>query len=354
MIGNRINRARKALGMSLRDLASQVDVSHAAIKKYEDDIVAPSSEMLLKLAKVLKVRAEYFFRQTHKELAKIQFRNHADLPKKHLSGIKASILDHIERRMELEDLFPSPPFERFLLPKLPTMINNYDELEELADGIRLAWQLGLNPIADLIDTLEENGIKFFEINNVSYPKFEGLSASVNNIPIFVVGNQWPGDRQRFTLAHELGHLVLSGRLSRKLDVEKCCDRFAGAFLLPRIAIINILGEHRNNIEPRELSLLKQEFGISMAAIMHRAEDLRIISSNIFKQLRTEFDEKGWSQIEPGVQYPREKTIIFEQMIFHALAEEFISESKAAELMNITIESFRKIRAMDNNNADNYQ
>ncbi len=354
MIGNRINRARKALGLSLRDLASQVNVSHAAIKKYEDDKVVPSSEMLLKLANALKVRAEYFFRQVHKNLTKVQFRNHANVSKKHLTEIKAKILDHIERRVELEDLFPTPPFRKFQCPKLPDLINDYVEIEGVADTVRKLWQLGFNPIADLIDALEENGIKILEVNNLLYPKFDGLSAAINRIPIFVVGDQWSGDRQRFTLAHELGHLLLTDRLNRNLDLEKCCDRFAGAFLLPHDTIISILGERRKYIEPRELSLLKQEFGISMAAILHRAEDLQIISSLLYKELRSDFNEKGWTQIEPGTQYPREKTFIFEQMIFRALAEEYISESKAAELMHITIESFRKIRAMDYHNADNYQ
>lgn len=354
MIGQRIQRARKALGLSLRDLAAQVDVSHAAIKKYEDDIVVPSSDMILKLAKTLHVRAEYFFRPEQSNLTNIQYRNHADIPKQHLSEISAKILDQIERRVELEKLFPSPPFEEFVIKRLPKKINHYDEIEIIADDMRCYWELGINPIPDLIDSFEEHGIKVFEINNEAYSKFEGLFAYIGKIPLIVVGNQSPGDRQRFTLAHELGHIILSGRISPNLDEEKCCNRFAGAFLLPKKALINIMGEYRNYIEPRELSLLKQEFGISMAAILHRAEDIGIISHKLYNQLRSEFDEKGWLKREPGEQYPQEKTLIFEQMIFHALAEEYIGESKAAELMNMSLEAFRKKRAMEYHYETIYQ
>src|ERR1700722_17278065 len=102
MLGNRIQRARKALGLSLRDLAEQVAMSHAAIKKYEDNEVTPSSDILIKLAKALHVKVEYFFRPDRFTLANIQYRTHADMTEQHREQITAKILDQIERRIELE------------------------------------------------------------------------------------------------------------------------------------------------------------------------------------------------------------------------------------------------------------
>lgn len=345
MFGNRIQRARKALGLSLRDLAEQIALSHAAIKKYEDNEVTPSSDILIKLAKALHVKVEYFFRPERFTLEKVQYRKHADMPEKHLEEIKAQILDQIERRIELESLFPSSPIQKFSLRE--KKIKNYEDIENVANQVRGKWKLGLEPLPDLIDIFEENGIKVFEIDNQKYPKFDGLSANINDMPIIVIGNQWPGDRQRFTLSHELGHLILDGFSHPDFDEEKCCNRFAGAFLLPKEALIAVLGKHRNYLEPREISLLKQEFGISMLSILHRAEDTGIISSYLYTQLRKEFNERGWSKREPDKQFPKQITRIFEQMIFRALAEEYIGESKAAELMNMPIESFRSLRAMEN-------
>jgi Zn-dependent peptidase ImmA (M78 family)/transcriptional regulator with XRE-family HTH domain len=352
MFGHRIQRARKALGLSLRDLAEQVALSHAAIKKYEDNEVIPASDMLIKLANALHVKVEYFFRPERFTLANIQYRKHADMPERHLEEITARILDQIERRVELESLFPSSPIQEFSLAS--KKINNYDDIETVVNQIRNHWNLGLEPLPDLIDIFEEHGIKVFEIDNQQFPKFDGLSARINNIPIIVIGNQWPGDRQRFTLAHELGHLALSGSFSPSLDEEKCCNHFAGAFLLPKEALISLLGQHRNYIEPRELALLKQEFGISMLSILRRAEDTEIISRPLYLQLRAEFNERGWSKQEPGEQYPKQQTHIFEQMIFHALAEEYIGESKAVELMDIPLESFRSLRAMEHTNVASHQ
>lgn len=354
MLGKRIQRARKALGLSLRDLGDQVALSHAAIKKYEDDEVTPSSDVLIKLGKALRVKVEYFFRPERFTLENIQYRKHADMPERHLEEITAKILDQVERRVELENLFPAPPVQSFSVKNLPKKISNIDEVEKLAEQIRNQWSLGFDPIPDLIDIFEEQGIKVFGIDNDQYPKIDGLYAEVNGMPVIVVGDQRPGDRQRFTLAHELGHLLLDNRLADGLDIENCCNRFAGAFLLPKQSLINVLGEHRNSIEPRELSLLKQEFGISMTSILHRAEEIGIISNNIYRQLRTEFNERGWTKKEPGQQYPKETTHIFEQMIFHALAEQYIGESKAAELMNIPLESFRSLRAMESQDVAHHQ
>lgn len=354
MLGMRIQRARKAQGLSLRDLGDQLALSHAAIKKYEDGEVTPSSDVLIKLGKALHVRVEYFFRPEIFTLENIHYRKHADIPERHLEEITAKIIDQIERRVELENLFPSPPVRSFSIKYLPQRIKHIDEVEKLADQIRDQWHLGCDPLPDLIDLFEERGIKVFGINNDQYPKIDGLYAEVNKMHIVVVGDHRPGDRQRFTLAHELGHILLENRIAEDLDIESCCNRFAGAFLLPKNSLINVLGEHRNSIEPRELSLLKQEFGISMTSILHRAEDIGIISNSLYKSLRAEFNERGWSRKEPGKQYPKENAHIFEQMIFHALAEEYIGESKAAELMNMSLESFRSLRAMENHDVARHQ
>lgn len=354
MLGERIQRARKALGLSLRDLGERIALSHAAVKKYEDNQVTPSSDVLIKLAKALHVKVEYFFRAERFTLENIHYRKHADTPERHLQEIAASILDQIERRVELESMFPSPPVSRFSIQQPTKLLDDIDAVEALADQVRTQWGLGFDPIPDLIDIFEERGIKVFAIDNDRYPKIDGLYAEVKKMPVIVVGDRRPGDRQRFTMAHELGHLLLDQRLADGLDLESFCNRFAGAFLLPKKSLIRVLGEHRNSIEPRELSLLKQEYGISMTSILHRAEEIGIISNKLYRQLRAEFDERGWTKHEPGRQYPKEITHIFEQMIFHALAEEYIGESKAAELMNMPLESLRALRAMESRDVDCYK
>ncbi len=351
MFSIRLHRARKAAGLSLRDLGERVGVSHAAIKKYEDGAAMPSSDILIQLSRVLKVRTEYFFRLDPVALKGIEYRKRSSLPKKRLDAITHEVIDQIERRIELENLFPQPPIKSFaMIHGIVEHLASMDQIEEVAERVRCAWDLGLDPIPDLIDVLETNGIRVFMIDAGADNKFDGLAASINGMPIVVVGRHWPGDRQRFTLAHELGHLMLEGRLADDLDEEKACHRFAGAFLFPRASVLQELGQHRNAIELKELGLLKEEFGLSMSGILYRARDLGIITPAYREEQAKLFRFKGWFWKEPGNDYPTEKAHVFEQLVFHALAEEYIGESKAAELMNMSLQQFRRVRSMEGGDA----
>jgi Zn-dependent peptidase ImmA (M78 family)/DNA-binding XRE family transcriptional regulator len=351
MFNIRLQRARKAAGLSLRDLGDRVGVSHAAIKKYEDGAAMPSSDILIKLSRSLNVRSEYFFRPASVNLDGIEYRKRSSLPKKRLDAITHEVMDQIERRVELENLFPQSPVKTFAAVEgLDASITSMDQIEGVADRVREAWNLGFDPIPDLIDVLETRGIRVFMIDAGADGKFDGLAARVATMPIVVVGRHWPGDRQRFTLAHELGHLMLEGRLADGLDEEKACHRFAGSFLLPRASALQELGERRNAIELKELGLLKEEFGLSMAAILYRARDLGVISPAYLEERLKLFRFKGWFRSEPGQSYPAEKAHVFEQLVFHALAEDYIGESKAAELMSMPLQQFRRIRSMEGGDA----
>jgi Zn-dependent peptidase ImmA (M78 family)/transcriptional regulator with XRE-family HTH domain len=347
MFGNRLHQARKAAGLSLRDLGKCIGISHAALKKYEDGLVMPSSDILIGLSRTLNVRIEYFFRPQTVSLDGIEYRKHGALPKKQLNAIAHEVTDRIERRLELENLFPQPPIKPFKpIDGLPATVTTLEQIEKVAERVRAAWSLGLDPIPDLIDALETQGIRVFMVDAHADGKFDGLAARADGMPIVVVGRHWPGDRQRFTLAHELGHLMLEGRLSAHLDEEKACNRFAGAFLFPHVSVHQKFGKHRNAIEIKELGLLKEEFGLSMAGVLHRACDLGIISSAYREEQNKLFHLKGWHQKEPGDSYPSEKAHLFEQLVFHALAEDYIGESKAAELMNMPLQQFRRVRSME--------
>jgi len=343
MIGDRIQQARKSAGLSLRALAEMAGISAMAISKYETNKSTPSSGVLLGLARALDVRVEYFFRTARVELKEVEYRKHSKLPKKVLSQIEGDVIEQIERYLELEEFLPVSPIELFKLPAgLPESISDYDEIEQVVGKIRHAWGLGDNPIPDLIDTLEEKGIKVFQTHALHDEKFDGLAAQVNGTPVIVVGKEWPGDRQRFTLAHELGHLALAGRTEDHLDIEIAANRFAGAFLAPAAEVLKELGTQRKRLEPVELCVLKSAYGLSMQGWLYRARDLGVLSQSGFQNMWKLFIAKGWKKKEP-VDYPSEEPKLFLQLVFHACAEELISESKAAELLGKPIAEFRRIR-----------
>jgi len=355
MFSTRLHRSRKASGLTLRALGERVGVSHVAIKKYEDGLAMPSSDILLKLSRELNVRTEYFFRPESVALENLEYRKRSRLPMKQLDAITHEVIDRIERRMELENLFPQAPVKAFApVEGLPKTITRMDQIESAAACVREAWRLGSDPILDLVGVLETNGIRVFMIETNAESRFDGLAAHAGGMPVVVVDSNWPGDRQRFTLSHELGHFMLKGRLAEALDEEKACNRFAGAFLLPDIMLHSALGTHRTAIELKELGLLKEAFGVSMSAILIRARDLGIITPAYYLDQVKRFRANGWHKVEPGKATPPEKTQLFEQLVFHALAEEYIGESKAAELMNLSQKDFRRLRAMEGSDAAAHQ
>ena len=207
--------------------------------------------------------------------------------------------------------------------------------EALAVQLRQEWQLGLDPIDNLMEVLENNGVKVWSIDR-EFEHFDALKMWVNDIiPIIVVKDCIPGDRQRFNLSHELGHLIL--KISNKLDKEKVVNRFAGAFLVPSSRAYEELGLHRRNISLEELIILKHKYGMSIQAWIYRAKDLEIISESKMKEYFINFRRENWHKEEPGGNIQPEKPMRMKQLIHHALAENIISRGRAKELFQSDLE-----------------
>jgi Zn-dependent peptidase ImmA (M78 family)/DNA-binding XRE family transcriptional regulator len=347
MIGERIKQARKAAGLPLRTLADRAGVTAMAISKYERGKSTPSSGVLLSLAKALEVPVEYFFRSAKVELREVEYRKHQKLPKKLQTKIEGDVLEQVERFFELMDLLPGGPISRFQIPDgIQSRIQGYDEIEDVAEVVRDKWNLGSNPISDLTDTLEERGIIVLQTAALHENAFDGLAATVNDVLVIVVGLGWPGDRQRFTLAHELGHLILKDRLAPEMDKERAANRFAGAFLVPRREVLKEVGESRTWLEPGELCALKKTYGLSMGGWLHRARNLKVLSEAGYKKMYQFFGAHGWVKNEPCDEYPREEPKLFQQLVFRALGEDLISESKGAELLRKPLKQFVAMRNLD--------
>lgn len=351
MIADRIRQARLAAGLTLAVLGKKIGVSHTTIQKYEKGLLTPSSSQLFKLARACCVRTEYFFRTHTVELLQPEFRKLSSFSKTAQDALKLKVVELVEKRVELLGAFPESPLLAFAPPEnLPERIESLDEIEDFSDQVRNAWKLGMNPIADLTDTLEAVGLLVIVVNEEN-PKFSGLTAKARTddgreYPVVAVSKLWPGDRQRFTLAHELGHLLLEGRLADGLNEEKACDQFAGAFLAPRVAVIHSLGTQRHALEWQELYELKHEFGLSMAGWLQRAKQCDVISDAYHLSMFKRFSFRGWRRNEPGDSLSQEHPRLFNQLVYRALAEQYISESKAAELLGIPMMRFHKERQLE--------
>jgi len=91
-----------------------------------------------------------------------EYRKQSSLPKRRLSAITHKVIDRVERRLELESLFPWAPVKEFeMVGGLDDSISSGDQIERAAERVRMAWELGAGPIPDLIRALEANGLRVF-------------------------------------------------------------------------------------------------------------------------------------------------------------------------------------------------
>jgi len=211
-------------------------------------------------------------------------------------------------------------------------------METLAGQLRAEWNIGNDAIGNLTELVESFGIKVGVFDTI-----DGLVGCVftvgENVPVIAVAKGIPGDRERFTIAHELGHLLIDEENGGY--PESFFDRFAGAFLVPRECAFRELGLKRKTLGRHELEILKRKYGLSMKGWIHRAHDLGIIPDGYAEKCFRFFKNSGFDLTEPGEQVPFEEPSRLQRLVFRALVENLVSESKAADLLNLTVAELRK-------------
>ncbi len=345
MIGRRLKVARAAAGLSLRGLEAWIGgrVTAQAISKYERDDSMPGSGVLIALADALGVSVDYLTGDPEVTLEGIEFRKKKITSRREEARVEGRVVDLLERYLTVETLLglPSVAWDR---PRdAPYPIHDVHEAEYAARGLRLDWKLGIDPIPNVVELLEERGIKVLSIDLAN---IDGLTARARRgaeevVSVIVVnGSAW-GERQRFTLAHELGHLVL--RVAAGVDAEKAAHRFAGAFLMPAEVLRAEMGAHRRSIGWSELFELKKLFGVSVQALTVRCRDLGIFDRTLYQQLFRDISRFGWRRppYEEPCAMDGEEPRRFERLCHRALAEEAISEARAAELLGLSVLGLRR-------------
>ncbi|MHB8576761.1 MAG: helix-turn-helix domain-containing protein [Dehalococcoidia bacterium] len=345
VIGERLKQARHRAGLTTRQLGERAGVSAQAVSKYERGLNVPGSAVLLRLGAELGARTEFFFRPTSIGAIVPAFRRCAPLSKHDVETLVAQIRDWLERYLLLESLLDHHAGSAFIMPEgLPRPAASAEDAECAADRLRAAWELGSGPIGSLTEVLEERGIKvepFDAPHDVDACMF-WAETHAGRIPIVALNRNMSGERQRFSLGHELGHLFL--QTTGGADEQKLANRFAAAFLVPGATARRELGERRHALDLYELHLLKHRYGMSMQAWARRARDLDIITGAERHRLRRLLTVGGDETIEPGDQYPSEQSSRMERLVMQALAEDAIGETRAGEILGRPVREFLRCAA----------
>ncbi|MBQ8219239.1 MAG: ImmA/IrrE family metallo-endopeptidase [Bacilli bacterium] len=344
-IGKNLKRIRLLKNLSLKDAGNLLNMTATAISKYEKGEILPDSKKLIDFANAYNVKSIELLKVYNVPKMKFtSFRKKKRLTGQNLELLEELIQDEVAKYLEIIEM-NNIDTDNIKLKNYSC--NNLEDAEKAANDFRNYIKISnKQPISDLINILENLGIIIIQIKNPDnrFDDFDGLSEIVNSIPVIVLlDGIKDGARQRFTIAHELGHLVLNIN-NDELDEEKLCNRFASALLMPKEAIINEFGYSRGNINFFELTAFKNEFKVSYTAIVYRLKDLNIISEYLYKKLSI-FLSQRIGKNDPKPIQP-ETSFQFKKIVYKLEADEIISVNKACELLGVTVDEY-------NNEDNNY-
>jgi Zn-dependent peptidase ImmA (M78 family)/DNA-binding XRE family transcriptional regulator len=319
--------ARNVREFTQADLAKAAGVTQALISKIEHGLIAqPSDEVVQKFSKAVRFPPEFFFQEDRAiGFPHFHYRKRAKL------GAKA--LDHIGaviniRRQHVSKLLRS--YDKPVAKPIPQI--DLDESgstpEKIAERLREYWMLRRGPIDNLTDVIESaGGIVIFCRFKTSL--LDGISFRAEGLPpLFFMNRDMPGDRLRFSLAHELGHMVLHSVPDDDAKMEAEAHRFAAAFLMPASDIRPYL----TSAKLSSFGKVKAFWKVSIKALIKRAHDLKLITDNQYRWLNVQYS-KTFSGGEP-ITIPLEEPSRLAQMIKYHLKELDYSMSDLASLLAV--------------------
>lgn len=305
-VGGRLREAREARGISAIALSDIAGVSRQTMSQYERDQATPGPEVLSRISSTLNLPERFFMlplRET--ERGTIFYRSMAAATKGARTRAESrfawlqDITDYLSEFVEL----PEADFPMLPLPTDPLLISD-NEIEEAAEALRVYWNLGDTPIANMVSLLENKGA-IVARGALGAETLDSLSEFVpgQQRPFIVIGtDKGTASRWRFDAAHELGHIILHAHVSpsllAKADrfklIENQAHRFAGAFLLPCASFgDDLYGANLDNFKT-----LKLKWKMSISAMVMRARQCGMITEETERRLWINLSRRGWRKLEP--------------------------------------------------------
>jgi Zn-dependent peptidase ImmA (M78 family)/transcriptional regulator with XRE-family HTH domain len=300
--GDKLKQARLIRNITINDLAAQVGVSHQSISKYEHGLSIPRIEVIQEIASALNFNLSFFYLESIEEdfyEGNFIFRKRAGVAKKYQDQLKENLASVLSFIRFIENRLRLP---RFNLELLRNSKRDNESIEILATKVRRSLGLGDGPIDNVTTLCEKLGIVVVFID-LSQSKIDGCSIVYNDRPYIILNNKIDSAvRRRFTLAHELGHILLHSKLekghlnnsSANKEIEREANYFASCLLMPESEFTNDI----NGLGLEYLLVLKPHWKVSLQSMIFRAEQLNIFTEDYALYLRQQISRKKWRTIEP--------------------------------------------------------
>lgn len=340
VVGKRIKNSRIHKGLSLQNVADYVGVSKQMISKYENGETLPNSGKIILLSQLFGQKPDYFFRKSEVEIGEINFRKKSTFGIKKINALKEEVRLHIENYIYVENTLNLNV--NFKNPLLSFSIGEDKDIVRAASFLKEKWEIGKDAIYNVIDLLEEKHIKVIEVEEETN-KFDGLATIVDDkYYIVVVNKNFPVERKRFTLLHELGHLLLNIKEFEEKQQEKFCNLFASEMLLSSENLLMEFGHKRSQITFEETINIQKKYGISFTAIVYKLGENAVVSKsrieNFYKRINSKKELK--KIVENSYYKGVENSNRYENLVLRAVTEEMISYSKASSLLQMHLSDLK--------------
>ena len=302
--GDRIRQAREIRGMTQMDLAGLIGVEQSHVSHLEQGVRDPSLETLQRIALATKFSIGFFRQSSGPEfpLGSLLYRRRATLPSAERDRLRQTAGLAFETYQSMAEHFR--PIDMRIPRTLAADPCHAAQLTRSALGLSPD-----TPVTHLVNKLEKNGVFVLALpyNIKQHDAFSVWADTEPRRPVIVLTGGWPGDRQRFTVSHELGHLVMhqasTGSVS---EMDEQADEFASEFLMPAQAMRRDL---HLPLTLTALAELKAKWGVSIQALIRRAEGLGIATEGQRKYVEKQLVKHGWIRDEP-VRIEPEKPRLF--------------------------------------------
>jgi len=304
--------ARQLRGFQQGEAAILLGISQAMLSRIENQLSAFTDDVLEQAAIAYKL-PESFFTQTDPILGAPvsvhpMWRKKASVTTREMDQIVAELnlrLMHLRRLLDAVEIEATHK-----LPLLP--IDEYNgDAERIAGLVRAQWQIPVGPVRNLTRILESAGIVVVH-SALGGSSIDGVTFRAPGLPPLIVLNaEQPADRMRFTLAHELGHLVMHhSQPTQNMEAE--ANEFASAFLMPAR---DIRPYFTRRIDLRLLAELKPVWQVSMSSLLMRSRSLGLLAYNQERYLWQQFNTAKIRLREPPeLDFPRETETVLPDLI----------------------------------------
>ena len=278
----RLHEARLMMHLSMENLAKLTGgiITKQSISRYEKGIMHPKRDAQRALAQALCISEEYFKEDNLKiDMPMLRTASNGRLNDEQLKSIEAKLAFWSEQYLTKEQ--EANYHTSFENPIKGITVLSMEDAIQAADHLRQQWHCGDGPIVSILRLLERKGIK---ILSAELPDgVLGLSTWADGGHPLIVLDLRPGkdsvERIRFTAAHELAHLLLTLPKEAELGVEKRCNMFASFFIIPKSTYIEEMGgSHREEVTVEEMIDIKEQYGLSLQALIIEARDYGIIET----------------------------------------------------------------------------